>query len=323
MDPLHRQLLECFTAETTTTNALDDSITTASLSSILASISSSTSSLEDLETDSLALPATERLHSQLAAIAPATYQRMVDVLAQIGESSEAVQAATWPALTAEDIACRPLLAAAGVQLQRLSSRSLLLASCYAMLLALPSPPVFLASQRILRRILILLQSWAQKKQQLIIQHKTNKRTKHGKGKRAEVEEMEVDDEEDVDEVAGEEPSVQEEVEQLLSEAGERCVMQLLRAMQRLLSQWSLVPMADLKPTVIDALVAVTRTQAEGTLQTLNAPRTVCYSDDILGGRSSWLMLCDVLLVRMQTATDHRPCWRGSYCARYVSRCMAM
>ena len=272
MDSLHRQLLDCFTTESTSTNPLDDSTTTASLCTILASLSSSTITLEQLETDCLALPATERLNSQLLAIAPCTYQRLVDVLVAIGESMEAVQAETWAVLTSEDITCRPLLAAAGVQLQRLSSRSLLLATCYVLLLALPSPPVFLANQRILRRVLLLLQNWAQKKQQLTTQHKSTKRVKHGRGKRAEAEEMEVDNEEEAEEVVGEEAGEQEEAEQLMGEAGERLVMQLLQAMQRLLSRWSLLPMADIKPAVIDSLVAVTRTQAEGT-----APAFIHYT----------------------------------------------
>lgn len=266
LHPLHRQLLECFTTETTTTHTLDDT-TTASLHSILTSLSSSTAILEQLETDCLPLPATNRLHSQLSAIAPATYQRVVDVLREIGESTEAVQAATWPVLTADDIACRPLLAVVAVQLQRLSSRSLLLATCYVRLLSLPSPPVFLADQRILRRILLLLHGWAQKKQQLTLQHKTNKRTKHGRAARAEAVEEDGEEEEE-EEVAGEVAEGQkEEVEQLMGETGDQLVVQLLQAMRLLLSQWSLLPMADIKPTIVDALVAVTQTQADGTLHT--------------------------------------------------------
>ena len=269
MDPLHRQLLECFTTETTTTNSLDDSNTTASLYSLLTSLSSSSSTLDSLDTDSLTLPTTDRLHSQLAAIAPSTYQRLIETLLAISHSTEAVQAATWPVLTAEDIACRPLLAAAEVQLQRLSSRSVLLATSYVLLLALPSPPIFLANQRLLRRILVLLQSWADKKQQLTIQHKTNnKRSKHGRSKQAMMDEMDVDEDETEEAANEDEPSVQVEVDQLMSEAGEHLVVQLLQAMLRLLSQWSLLPMADIKPSMIDALVAVTRTQAGGTPHTL-------------------------------------------------------
>ena len=259
---LHRQLLECFHTETSVTSSVDDSNTTASLYSILTSLSFSTS-LEQTDTDSLSSLATTQLQSQVSAIAPSTYQRLVDVLLSIAQAPEAVQADTWPVLTSEDIACRPLVAVASVQLQRLSSRSLLLAACYVSLLALPSPPLFLADQRVLRRTFVLLQSWAQKKQQLSAQQQSSKRAKQGKGRRAEAEDMEVDDEEEADEVAGEESSVQEEAEQLMGEAGERLVAQLLLAMQRLLSRWSVSQMADIVPSLIDSLVAVTRTQTEG------------------------------------------------------------
>ena len=268
MDPLHCRLVECFTAETSANNPLDDTTTATSLSSILTTLASSPTTLGQLEESTTPLPTTHHLHTLLTAIPPPTYQRLAQVLSAILQAPEPLQAATWAVLEGEDVSCRPLLALMGVQLQRLSTRALLLGTCYVLLLALPSPPVFLANQRILRRILVLLHSWAQQKQQLTLQHKTNKRTKHSKGKKAaEAEDMELDDD-DAEEAAQEEAGVQEEVEQLMGEAGETLIVQLLQAMQRLLSQWSLLPMTDVQPTLIDALVAVTRTQTEGTPHTL-------------------------------------------------------
>ena len=239
-----QQLVELFTAETSFTSPVDGSISTSSLSLVLSSLPSSTIDLVD--SDSLPDSTASSLQSQLRCIPAATYHQLIDALHYISAASASDPSSTppWTYLSQHAITARPLVAALSLQVRHLSSHSLLLASLYYALLTLPQPPLHLWNEAVATQLIALTAKWAT--QRLASGAKADGTvSKNGGG----------DDAEDSGDDEAMEPQG--------NAADENEVVQrLLRSLLSALSAFSLQPYPDVKSALTDALIALTRTQAD-------------------------------------------------------------
>ena len=275
VESLQQQLLESLTTEFASANPLDDATASCSLSSIISSLSSPTLSLLDsceLDADSAA-----RLRVQLSCIPTACYLSVASTIASISAclssspslpSSSAASSWTW--LNQQGLGTRALVSLLSWQLrlQGLSRRTLVLGSVYLRLLSLPEPPHHAWSEMLMRRLLSLLCLWATRKQEQNFQQFNSERSqrqrkRRGRAVKPDVQDGEENDDDRDDEEKAEMALEEEDASVLSSAEGEELVAALLSSMRAAFSSFSLQQHADIRPALIDALIAITRTQQQG------------------------------------------------------------
>ena len=241
-----QRLVELFNAETSATNPIDGSTSTSSLSSVLSSLPSST--LDLIDSNSLPHSTTTSLQSQLRCVPSSTYQHLIDIVNSITALPTAsLHPPPWTVLSPHSITARPLVALLSFQVRHLSAHALMLSSLYFTLLTLPQPPLHLWNESMVRQIFALLAKWATQKQS----GRADVDRKGKKGHRREVEEDSSGDEDDAMEAQGEPAGVNDEAVSLP-----------LRSLLSFLSTFSLHSHADVKSTVMEGLIALTRTQSD-------------------------------------------------------------
>ena len=291
---LLQQLVEVFTCETSSNHPVDGSISTSSLSLILSSLTAST--LDQLDCHALPSSTSALLHSQLRCIPPSTYHQLLSTLTALTSlPSTSLTSPPWTFLSQHAISARPLVALLSLQLHSLTPTSLTLCSIYFTLLCLPNAPLHLWNEEVATKAFTLIARWSTLHSPHSGPQQPRKKTRQA-AQPAEEAEEEAEEEEE-----GQAMEVQGVADDSPGEVSEHDMQGVLRCLLAALAAFSLLPYPDVKPALLDSLIALTRTQRDADAATAAvvslawaALRANC---EALHGEPhhSWAMLLKALL----------------------------
>ena len=297
---LLQRLVDLITTETSSTSSSDGSVSTSSLSLIFASLTSSV--LAELDAGTLPAPALSALQSQLRCIPTSTYTQLSDVIGAVSAlPSSSLDTPPWVFLGQHAITARPLVAVLSMQLGHAGAHALVVAALYFALLSLPQPPLYLWNEGLMRKALACMGKWAAKAQ-------LGRDEAAVKGKKGEKRTQEDEEDDGAVDDATDEPLAGCDS---TSVDDEQPICRALQALLSALTSFPLQPYADVKPVLMDALIALTRTQKAAAAE--ESPSSLAWSAlsamcSPLHGESAspWSALLKALLPNSLMAFAHSP-----------------